>query len=133
MGFQQLRGIALLTFLAVLAPSLAEASYLQFCRLEGDIVSEPKPSDGGVEFEFLVAASEAYEDPVFGEGWDGCDDYVGKVLSVRITAGDLGDEEYLAGQTRVVWRYAIELEVNGKASSVVGFSAVDQSVQEADE
>jgi hypothetical protein len=115
----------LICIVLVFASTFAQASYVQFCRLDGKIVSPPAQSGCCVEFQYLVITAEPYTDSIFGEGWDGCDEYIGKEISVQITPQLLGDEEYSQGQRKLIWRDAVDMEVNGEMCTVVGFSGVE--------
>ncbi len=77
-----------------------------------------------VEFEFLVTAAESYTDSILGEGWGDCDEHVGKKMSVQIKSDFLGDQKLAVGQKTVIWRDAVDMEVNGEMCTVVGFSGV---------
>ncbi len=115
----------LLTVLLSLMANACFASYAQFCRFEGEIVSEPTQNACCVEFEYLVHAAESYEDEIFGEGWGDCDAALGTVLEVKIVVDSSESPEFLEGQRRTIWRDAMDMQVDGEMCTVVGFSAVD--------
>jgi len=118
-------GIFVVPFLFMFVSSPAQASYAQFCRLSGDIVSHPEQTGCCVKFEFIVVAAAPYIDPLYGDGWGRCDEHLGSPISVQIATEFLGKQEFSLGQTKTIWRDAMDMEINGEMCTVVGFSAVE--------
>ena len=111
-----------LLLLTVAAP--CTASYLQFCRLEGQIVSEPGTKGDCVSFRFEVKSASEYESGIFGAGWGNCAEHVGETVEVCIAPAYQGDRPYAKGLVRILWREAMDMEVDGEMCTVISYSAI---------
>jgi len=84
-------------FLFVFASSSADASYFEYCYLDGQVVKASKASKNSSKIEFLVTRSvasplkneQSYEPKV-------CSDYVGKTIVVKFRTTQ--KTQYTAGQ-----------------------------------
>ena len=126
------RCVPILLALLVASPG-SHASYAQFCRMEGRIVSQPnQDSKQCIHFKFEVSRSIEFEQRPFGQGWGNCKEHVGKTIDVSLTPPFQGQREFREGQLRSIWRDAMDMEVAGEMCTVVGFSAVDPNTVEID-
>ena len=117
------QGLVALCLLAV--PTVGDASYAQFCRLEGQVTEAPVENGRGITFRYEVTRAVAYEDKLWGEGWGDCDAHVGETIDVFLADDYRGDAQIEVGLTLVLWRDAMDMEVNGEMCTFVGFSAVE--------
>ena len=113
--------------------SISWASYAQFCKLDGVILNHPKQDENEcIRFEFEVSNASDFEQKPFGSGWGNCSEHVGNKIQVSLTPPYQGSTEFRKGQLRSIWYDAMDMEIDGRMCTVVGFSAVDPNTVNLD-
>ena len=125
------QGLFLSFFLVISGTSWA--SYAQFCKLDGVILNDPTQDENEcIHFEFEVSNASEYDQKPFGTGWGNCSEHIGTKIQVSLTPPYQWSTVFRKGQLRSIWYDAMDMEIEGRMCTVVGYSAVDPNTVDLD-